>query len=743
MAIKQIYHCVNLTGGVDSTYLDYTDGNSLSDKDRAFVINASTFYLYELNATSGAAESSPNIIAPDTNAGTKRWILITSYSLTSVTTSVTAADNDADTSIATTAYAKSQDAVLHREPDQGVALTAAAIAAIKTTHSAVFSNTTNSFLCGIDAALPTWTPAATQVLRNKWAANVGYKLECLVTSGIFRLTLNATTYDSAVPGGGAASNLVAGTKHKIIAVPTVGATQTTVSFYLDGILLSTTAAQNNVDVTTTGDMYTGGTSAATYAMTVFDVYDYNRALTAVEVLDLYRNGVVEADKWGSQTELMPNQVDRDFSGASAWSNIDLNAYNETTDLTITATAANQYCTCPVASAPTTIGKRYRMEFDVANIVATWTIKSFDGTQTIGTVSANGTDTRIEWTATTTGGYRIVSVATTSSGDFDNFSLVEIGATLAALPESWQADKPYDCSSNNLTMAYPATGWSLTRPPAKSPTQPTPTDGSTGAVTVTIAMILNGIISGNPSAARAYTFETGATSDAWPSLAIDQGHEWSIINTNATYVITLTASSGHTIVGIATVAPYSSARFLTRKTAASTFVTYRIAVDNDEAVAMSSKAPKASPSFTVGIGIGGVAAGTGGVAFPATAVAVADANTLDDYEEGTWTPVPTPTGGSFTTVGAVSGTYTKIGRIVHLRCTIAITTNGTGSGGLQIAGSPFSASTATVAVGWENTGIGVGVVGHILVTTITLWKMSDGTYPVVNGTTFFVSTTFEI
>jgi len=86
---------------------------------------------------------------------------------------------------------------------------------------------------------------------------------------------------------------------------------------------------------------------------------------------------------------------------------------------------------------------------------------------------------------------------------------------------------------------------------------------------------------------------------------------------------------------------------------------------DEAVAMSSKAPKASPSFTVGIGIGGVAAGTGGVAFPAVAVAVADANTLDDYEEGTF---------QVTLVAGTSGTitinplydtlsYTKIGRMV--------------------------------------------------------------------------------
>ena len=39
---------------------------------------------------------------------------------------------------------------------------------------------------------------------------------------------------------------------------------------------------------------------------------------------------------------------------------------------------------------------------------------------------------------------------------------------------------------------------------------------------------------------------------------------------------------------------------------------------DETANLSSKAPKASPSFTVGIGIGGVAAGTGGIAFPASA-----------------------------------------------------------------------------------------------------------------------------
>lgn len=76
MAIKQIYYCDYLTGGTNSTYLDYADGNSLSNKDKAFVTNSGILYVYELNATSGAAESSPNVISPDTNAGTKRWILI-------------------------------------------------------------------------------------------------------------------------------------------------------------------------------------------------------------------------------------------------------------------------------------------------------------------------------------------------------------------------------------------------------------------------------------------------------------------------------------------------------------------------------------------------------------------------------------------------------------------------------------------------------------------------------------------
>lgn len=508
-------------------------------------------------------------------------------------TVATQADNTSSTLVATTAYAKSQDAALAREPNQGVALTAGAVAAIKTTHSAVFSNTTNSFGIGGVFSLPSWTPAANQTLRNKWVAGVGYKLEVVLTSGAFVLYLNEKTYTSAVPGGGAASNLVAGTKHSVIAVPTVGATTTTVSFSLDGVLLSTTAAQNNEDVTTTGDMYTGGTSAATFAMTVFDTYDFNRALTAAEVLDLYRKGVAESDKWGRQTELVTNggfdSVTTGWSGLNA--TIASVAGGESGScLEITRTGGTYQAA--YAGKTVILGKRYRVSGWVKSGTSGNEAFSFgmedsgfiganpDGRIT-GTSSGTWTKYTLEFTVTTTTTFLAYMTAVKRSSTagtmlFDSISLVEIGATLALESEGIQPDIWYDSSSNNLDASYPTAGATLTRPVTKKVKQSTPIAGGTGAVTVTIAMILNGVLTANPSAARAYTFEVGGTSDAIGRLNILDSFDWTIINTNATYAVTVTSPDAtHTIVGNAIVALSTSGRFRTVKTATSTFITYRI------------------------------------------------------------------------------------------------------------------------------------------------------------------------
>jgi hypothetical protein len=92
-------------------------------------------------------------------------------------------------------------------------------------------------------------------------------------------------------------------------------------------------------------------------------------------------------------------------------------------------------------------------------------------------------------------------------------------------------------------------------------------------TLTAALILGGIVTSTSAAAVAATLDTGTVMDAAVTMAVDDSFVWSLINTGPN-TVTVTASTGHTIVGTATVATVVSGRFRTRKTAANTFVTYR-------------------------------------------------------------------------------------------------------------------------------------------------------------------------
>jgi hypothetical protein len=84
----------------------------------------------------------------------------------------------------------------------------------------------------------------------------------------------------------------------------------------------------------------------------------------------------------------------------------------------------------------------------------------------------------------------------------------------------------------------------------------------------------------------------------------------------------------------------------------------------------------------------------GVRFPATQVASADANTLDDYEEGTWTPNQ----GNCTVVGTFSsaGTYTKVGRLVTVNIAVKGSTSITcAAGGSVTTNLPFPVLADTI------------------------------------------------
>jgi hypothetical protein len=95
---------------------------------------------------------------------------------------------------------------------------------------------------------------------------------------------------------------------------------------------------------------------------------------------------------------------------------------------------------------------------------------------------------------------------------------------------------------------------------------------TGAVSA--AAIMGGIVTSTTAAAVAGTIPTGAVLDAASSFAVNDSFDWSVINTGGN-TFTVTAASGHTIVGAAAVATATTGQFRTRKTAANTFVSYRI------------------------------------------------------------------------------------------------------------------------------------------------------------------------
>ena len=95
-----------------------------------------------------------------------------------------------------------------------------------------------------------------------------------------------------------------------------------------------------------------------------------------------------------------------------------------------------------------------------------------------------------------------------------------------------------------------------------------------------------------------------------------------------------------------------------------------------------------------------------IAFPATQIASTDANTLDDYEEGTWTL--TDNSGANLTFAAAYGDYIKIGRMVFASFAVTYPTTASGANA-SIGGIPFTTAstggrvTCGLAIGYTDQG----------------------------------------
>jgi len=127
-------------------------------------------------------------------------------------------------------------------------------------------------------------------------------------------------------------------------------------------------------------------------------------------------------------------------------------------------------------------------------------------------------------------------------------------------------------------------------------------------------------------------------------------------------------------------------------------TTAISIDASQAVTMAGRT---SNPTTISVGGATPSASGAGITFPATQSASSDANTLDDYEEGTWTPVLGTSNGGTATMSVQEGWYVKIGKFVQFSAQVVWTAKNTWDFNTRISGLPFAARSNTGGYGWPN------------------------------------------
>jgi len=149
--------------------------------------------------------------------------------------------------------------------------------------------------------------------------------------------------------------------------------------------------------------------------------------------------------------------------------------------------------------------------------------------------------------------------------------------------------------------------------------------------------------------------------------------------------------------------------------------------------------RVTASTTIGVGAATPSTSGSGITFPATQSSSSDANTLDDYEEGTWTPTQgsgvSAVSGTFT----ASGNYTKVGRLVTVNFTASATaftyTNGTGS---LLGSLPFTPGAFNSYGGGGNAASGLNLPLFVISGVAAVYCLLTFTSSSVTGTvTYFV------
>jgi hypothetical protein len=213
-----------------------------------------------------------------------------------------------------------------------------------------------------------------------------------------------------------------------------------------------------------------------------------------------------------------------------------------------------------------------------------------------------------------------------------------------------------------------------------------------------------------------------------------GTVWTIDNAAVTYAKIQNVSATDKLLGRSTAGAGSVEEIVC--TAAG-----RALIDDVDAAAQRTTLNAAAADATTYVGTTAIAlnrasaaqvlTGINGITFTATQVASADANTLDDYEEGTFTPTiqGTTTAGTGT-YGGRTGAYIKVGRMTYITGSVVWTAH-TGTGNLRLSALPFTAGSD---------GLGMLSYANLTVTGTPYLKIIDGqsyadvlTRPTTGGT----------
>jgi len=187
----------------------------------------------------------------------------------------------------------------------------------------------------------------------------------------------------------------------------------------------------------------------------------------------------------------------------------------------------------------------------------------------------------------------------------------------------------------------------TSPTFVTPALGTPSSGTVTNLTGTASININGTVGATTASSGAFT-TLSATGAASLQSATDN-----FIKENSGWVWNSTGTSGGS--GTSRYIYGSSGNNLIGHANGGQFTLSSVGLAVTNSIGVGNTTPSSSGA---------------GITFPAAISASSNANTLDDYEEGTWTP----TASNFTVSGntTLAGTYTKIGRVVYFNISFANT-----------------------------------------------------------------------